>query len=278
MKITRLLWYVIIAGIAACSKHDPQPVNANFERIQLLKADRLYEEFEWNKAAKWIENRRYESALSDNNGTPPLLSRTTYSFDDQNQLIASEHEGYYTICGFCPSPTPPSSFPTSHYTFTYEYKNGVLTQANRQEIRNNQPVTVGKTVFHFNGKSQLERVEEWYGFSGPPTLFESMTFQYDSRGNLYQRERFAANGFRQEVLTYQYDDKPNPFYSLGLVEFEPRHLSRNNVVHTHRRIFEDADLPGTIRQEEQTQTYTYTAEGWPTSIQDDYQKLTVLYH
>ncbi|MFC5411083.1 hypothetical protein ACFPMF_17310 [Larkinella bovis] len=277
MQITKFLWCLIIVCLAACTKQDPQPVNINFERIQLFKANRLYEEFERNKEATWLENRRYESALSDASGRPPLLARSRYAFNDQNQLIASEHEGYATICGFCPSPTPPSSSATSHYTLTYEYKNGLLTQANRQEIRNSQPATVGKTLFHFNAKGQLERVEQWYGFSGPLTLFETLAFQYDARGNLRQQERFAANGFKQEVLTYQYDDKPNPFYSLKLPEFAPRYLSPNNVVHTHRRIFDPADLPDTIRQEEETKKYTYSAEGWPTSIEADNQTLTVMY-
>ncbi|MFD1144217.1 hypothetical protein ACFQ4C_24035 [Larkinella insperata] len=276
MKPIQLLWGLLWL-VSACKSDKVQPIPATLERIELRAGDRVQEEVVWNRQANRVDIRLYETALVDSSGKPPLLARNTYFFNAQNQLSSSEHEGYYTICGFCSTPIPPSKHPTSSYTMTYQYQNGVLTQAERQEVRNNQTVVVGKQVFHTDSKGQIGRVEQWYGFSGPLALFETLTFRYDSKGNLQQRETFAANGFRQEVLTFQYDNKPNPFRTLGLIDFEPRYLSPHNVVYRHRRIFEDADPPGTVRQNEQTIRYTYHASGWPVTMDDGNRLLRISY-
>lgn len=266
MRPIHLMLKMLTIFLVSCQPDDPSPTSSSFGQIQLTADDQLAEEYQVNQQNHSVDVRYYQTGQTNATGGSTLLSRARYQFDAQRRLISSDHDGFYTACNACWTPPVPSPTPTSSWTTTYGYQNGSLVRAERQEIRDGQAGTVSREVFYTNAKGQLERVERLLGYFGPLTLFETFALQYDVKGNLRQRERFSATGFREEVVTYQYDDKPNPFQTLNLPDLEPRFLSPNNVINTYRRIFETADPPGTIRQSEQKVSYTYNSLDRPATI------------
>jgi hypothetical protein len=188
----------------------------------------------YNYDAKGYLNE--QSNVSTNTfGNTRIVTNTRFTYDAQNRLAQIE-EKY--IAG---------STTVNRIDYTYDSAGNVLVEIKSSAFGPNRDQSgnfevTGKTEFTYDGSQLPATVATMYGKS---------SFSY-ANGNIYQSV-FTSSDPKQSPITttYQYDNKPNPFYGVTRgYGFQQQQLNRNNQVATSST---PANGP--------KQTLTYNADG-----------------
>lgn len=196
---------------------------------------------------------RLKTVTSTN--TDGTTTQTTFEYDVQNRLVAyNDYTGLRnTITYDAQNQYQQIDNSVSRTYFTYQSsQNGMLVTAKRYVLDVGERL-VETYTYGFDAGNRLTNSTYVQGTVANPNLVTQSETTYAYTGdNITTVTVKALRNTR--IDTYQYDDKPNPFYGLiGPGVDELRRFSRNNAT--------QLGIQPTI-------VYEYNAQGLPTRIGD----------
>lgn len=230
-------------------------------------------------------------------GTPgganaPRLSRVT---NESGQLTSEyTYAGDQRLANF-KQYTPGNSLPTRTEDYTYDAAGrtervdvataiGNILTRTQQSVRYNaagkietintglvvgtSTVPTDQTTLVYDGSGRLSRVNTLGADgSGGYALSTYDTYAYDARGNVTKIETFFGNNQVLSRLSYEYDNRTNPFRAVGRLQFSAAFLSPNNA--TREKYEYLGPFTGTSPNYDHALTYQYNAAGYPTQATQD---------
>jgi len=141
----------------------------------------------------------------------------------------------------------------------------------------------------YNDLNQLIQVdEETYDFSSGNSIFSRIKLQYDSKGNVVQvKDQYSFDDVTYSegtTVTYTYDDKKNPWYTILMEQtnFNPLFVESQNLLHAtvslgNSVVYRTALMSKNNVLSERRQSgsaysqldydYTYNEDGYPTTAE-----------
>jgi hypothetical protein len=222
---------VALAFFTACSSNSVEPI---FEELQLQSIQLHYE----------FGQIDYDSLTYDNQDQLSRIVRESTGWIDRLEYDF-EYQPTSTAVYLTQNGTPSTSFIRKE---VYD-QSGLLTQV----IINKEDGTLFGTndwTYNVDGTITVEK------FGAQGQLEDVETIELDNRGN--QVKLTYNNGNSQVIM--EYDDKPNPFYGMGLQTVHFQTYSANNQ--TLFRILQNGNLFF-----ERNYQYQYNAEGYPEQVE-----------
>lgn len=200
-------------------------------------------------------------------------NKTSYEYDSEGKLVR------YRFYGFDPAPN--AFVEQRHFDFTYQGGNvekieGFLTDASTPYVN---------YTYQYDGQRVSKIIENNYAagtsseavFSSPTSTSVKVAYTY-SNGGSFEYE-FVTDG--KNILSdkttrgsqlcsdgeYTYDQHPNPFNTLGYVDYLQLNVSSNNKL-TEDVHYVNCAFPTLIPE---SYAYTYNSEGYPVTATTTYK-------
>jgi len=138
----------------------------------------------------------------------------------------------------------------------YSYNNGEILETSVQVQTDGQLIPYSiepnlRTFYHFNDQGQVtELFQEGVVRFGAETS-QRVLYTYEN-GNIVKVTMINGENQVESVITYEYDDKVNPFYKGTHMPYSELNSSRNNIVSAQVN-----------DNEPQRKEYTYNEQGLP---------------
>jgi YD repeat-containing protein len=253
-----LCFAVLTVALADCrKKNDPAPGsnpggNTNTPRLTRVtnESGQLTAEYGYGTDKKLVSVKQYTPGSS-------LPTRTEdYAYDAQGRL---ERVDVTTAIG--------NILTRSQQALSYNAA-GKIETMNTAQVVGTSTVPTSQNTFEYDGSGRVTRVNlRGANGNGGYTLSSYDTYTYDGRGNVSKIESFLGNNQTLSRLSYEYDDKPNPFRAVGRLQFSAAFLSPNNAT---REKYEYLNaFTGPSPNYDRALNYQYNAAGYPTQVTQD---------
>jgi len=111
----------------------------------------------------------------------------------------------------------------------YTYQNGKLIKSLSQGYLDGVLRDLYEHTYEYTN-NQLTRVNFAYKNNAPSTFTNSYVVYQWNAGNIINKKTYDVSGTLKAETTYEYDNKPNPFFELSFYGIElEKYLSANNV-------------------------------------------------
>ncbi|MFC5410640.1 hypothetical protein ACFPMF_15055 [Larkinella bovis] len=251
-------WLLLLLLVMACNRKNDDAILARGQSFRLIRTD--YYGLPANPSSfrstryDYDENNLIREVITDNS-TGAVETKQVYRWLTGNVLRVEQH---FT------NPPWSGSFlaglPLKMYSYNETLYNADTTIRERKNYIVQPDNTIdyrSSTKFEYDSQKQVTR-RNTYTTDGK--LASYTLFQYDNRGNVTREDRYTdvSKGARPNIsTTYEYDNAPNPYRTVGLHSEISWYMSTNNIVRQ-----KSINLVSASNTDEQW-TYEYRSDGYP---------------
>ncbi len=205
---------LFLLTLLACQDHQVMPGTPTAPRFRLKKAvttgTSFYTErtFTYNSAGKL-------SYATQSNGGGGFSRTTLLTYDSQGRLTNTDLQS-------APGRTD------IRLVYTYDETGNITTITEYNDAQRTGNLFLERTTSLIYNKDKLPTKVTIV--SASRTRTETALYTYVN-GNVVKSERTYAPGTTPEIINYQHDDKPNPFYGLLIDAPNPEAINRNNILY-----------------------------------------------
>lgn len=260
MKNNLFGWMIIgLSIITACSndQEDNTMIRGNDSIKSITSGGKTSSKFIYNNLGKIAEEQNlyfYKKHIYDGNGR---LIKEEKAFDsaiyastyqEKNELMTAENS---TISGY------------SIFEYNQEAKLKTIKNYNKKNA-----------VFEYSSMMSLEydgaNIAKRNLYNAENNITNLYAYEYDNSGNVIKEKYYSylfIQGLKPKLISevsYQYDDKNNPFKIYKDLGYPGLFTNTNNIIESNSTLYEE--VPGIDKYVTNKTTYEYNEKGFPVRI------------
>jgi hypothetical protein len=256
MKIVPILLLLIL--VTACNRKNDDAILARGNSFRLLRTDY------YGSPANPSSFRSTSYEYDPNNLIREVISYNTNGTADTKQVYQWVNGNTLRVEQHFTNPPWSSSILSGLPLKMYSYNETVYNSDTTIRERRNYMLQIDNTIesrslskFEYDNQKRITRRNI---YTNEGKLASYTLYEYDKRGNVTKETLFSNVSNTTEpniITTYEYDNAPNPYYSVRLNSEISWFMSVNNIIRQ-----KSINLASSINSDEQW-TYEYRPDGYP---------------